>query len=1003
MGDQANSLRLLHSKKHLNNPYFNRHLKYQKAGKPDKIKLKEKVLPTKDEQTTITPEEPSNSSPQTEPSTTQDDSTPELPEFKGKIKVKLPKKMPVQLGEDQLPIPTKENLDRMTLEQLEEFCPSMTVERHLNPLLIKLGDFIQIPISSSSKREKCRALIKYKKEFPLGDPTQNRKTKLEYDQTYESFNWRDETTVKFRGRQYTLPHSPKFKAEINRMYQKYLLTGTDIRLNKVNPDDPRSPYKYQAIVETLYHPRTPYRGALVYHGLGSGKTRTSILVSTKFIEDNKKVLVLLPGALRNNYLQDLYRWGSQIHGIGIKNYDKLPGEEKIKAEKVSNRAIQLYYDILTYNEAGIYDKLKELTNPENGLLENRLIIIDEVHDLISRISKATNVSRRVYEFLMDRLVNCKLICLSGTPLLNNPYELGILFNIIRGKIRTPNQTYTLFPETEEEFNKFFVNLSDKSMVNGNLFQRRISGSVSYYAGTTDRRSMPEKIIQPPEILPMGNHQYRLYQMERLSEGRKEKQKSTGRNQSESSQQVGSAFRTYSRMVCNFAFPEGINRPKPVGANDLSRYNKVKNITLDEIMLENLDELQDEVNLPNKSDELISAEPPVQATNETSEDESFGQLEEKKLNKKTRSEVYAKELILALSALKQLGDAIFSREKLDQFSPKMNRIRINLQEGPGSDGLAYIYTEFRILEGVTLMGEVLQSDGYQPVNYSNITSFEDFKRLNPKGQLRYGVISSKVDSRQRKLLNEIFNHQENAHGEYIKVIMGTSASSQGINLKRVRQIHIMEPYWNMVRNDQVEGRGVRLGSHLDLPADEQNVHIFTYRMCLTADQQREMVELLENPKDSQSTDQYIHNLATQKDHINKQFLNQVKGASIDCNLNISINKQLNPNLICQQIPDDFPAPYLYYPNIEQDLLDQVIDLKTKQEDYKVSQIPGQPALAYKVNSSTGQPIFSHEQIEYKGKFYREFIKLYDYEQLSIGNDNIVRYYWVVSEKLFIPVN
>ena len=58
---------------------------------------------------------------------------------------------------------------------------------------------------------------------------------------------------------------------------------------------------------------------------------------------------------------------------------------------------------------------------------------------------------------------------------------------------------------------------------------------------------------------------------------------------------------------------------------------------------------------------------------------------------------------------------------------------------------------------------------------------------------------------------------NNRGEIIKIFMITSSGAEGISLKNVRYVHIMEPYWNFIRIDQVFGRAIRMKSHMDLPS------------------------------------------------------------------------------------------------------------------------------------------------------------------------------------------
>ena len=58
-------------------------------------------------------------------------------------------------------------------------------------------------------------------------------------------------------------------------------------------------------------------------------------------------------------------------------------------------------------------------------------------------------------------------------------------------------------------------------------------------------------------------------------------------------------------------------------------------------------------------------------------------------------------------------------------------------------------------------------------------------------------------------------------------MISSAGTEGINLRNVRQIHIMEPHWNEIRIDQTIGRGIRLCSHSDLSVSDRYVDVFRY--------------------------------------------------------------------------------------------------------------------------------------------------------------------------------
>jgi hypothetical protein len=69
-------------------------------------------------------------------------------------------------------------------------------------------------------------------------------------------------------------------------------------------------YKYQAFVREYMRQESPYRGVLVYHGLGSGKTCTSIAAAEALYGAGKqKVIVMTPIALKENFLNEIMKCG----------------------------------------------------------------------------------------------------------------------------------------------------------------------------------------------------------------------------------------------------------------------------------------------------------------------------------------------------------------------------------------------------------------------------------------------------------------------------------------------------------------------------------------------------------------------------------------------------------------------------------------------------------------------------------------------------------------------
>ena len=76
---------------------------------------------------------------------------------------------------------------------------------------------------------------------------------------------------------------------------------------------------YQVLVREYLSIETPYRGLLVYHGLGTGKTATAVSMAEKASSD-MKITTLLPASLESNFIGEVKRWGKNeldIEGVVI--------------------------------------------------------------------------------------------------------------------------------------------------------------------------------------------------------------------------------------------------------------------------------------------------------------------------------------------------------------------------------------------------------------------------------------------------------------------------------------------------------------------------------------------------------------------------------------------------------------------------------------------------------------------------------------------------------------
>lgn len=120
------------------------------------------------------------------------------------------------------------------------------------------------------------------------------------------------------------------------------------------------------------------------------------------------------------------------------NYTSLNAGERESLDKQLNKMIGAKYQFINYNGMRMSHLNTLTSNFTENPFNDHVVIIDEAHNFISRIvnklRRPTSLSMRLYELLMTAQ-NVKIILLSGTPVINYPNEVAIIFNILRGYIK----------------------------------------------------------------------------------------------------------------------------------------------------------------------------------------------------------------------------------------------------------------------------------------------------------------------------------------------------------------------------------------------------------------------------------------------------------------------------------------------------------------------------------------------------------------------------------------
>ena len=916
---------------------------------------------------------------------------------------------------------------------------------------------------------------------------------------------------------------------------------------------------HQKIVRDYLNIYTPYRGLLLYHGLGSGKTCSSIAIA-EGLKTYKNVIVMTPASLRRNYIEEMKKCGDDIYKknqfwefipiinkadpmvqtlaailqlkdtfiiqmrgawlVNVKkssNYNGLNADEKESLDKQIEQMIDAKYTFLNYNGMRM-SHLKTLSSDfTQNPFSNHVVIIDEAHNFISRIAnklkRPTTMSMKLYDMLMTA-ENVKIILLTGTPVINYPNEIAIIFNILRGYIKTwkfplqiasqskidkkalakifeglntldymdyndsshvltvtrnpfgflnvndkgqyngvlrvspegetPNMTDTEFeriilsalkgrdinvtpgsitietfkalPDSLDAFRSYFINSETGQVKNINMFQRRILGLTSYFRSAQEQlmpkydKDMDFRVIE----VPMSDHQFAAYEQARAAERKLEKKSKSKKRPGAKASASGAAgagggggddiyedavstYRIFSRLFCNFVFPTEIKRPLPKEDAD------VEGAIIEGANEEDVDAIKASERVENPNGEHT-----------TDEIEELAQEITKKVDT-----TYDKRISASLALLKSGMMKLLTKPpqgELHIYSPKFLAMLENIQE-PQHQGLNLVYSQFRTLEGIGIFSLVLEANGFARFKIRKNDSGNWICDINEsdQGKPMFALYTGTESDEEREIIRNVFNStwdyipvsikeqlvpksSNNFMGEIIKVLMITASGAEGISLRNVRYVHIMEPYWHPVRIEQVIGRARRICSHNDLKDEKlRTVHVMLYIMSFTPKQMSDdsSLELRLNDvskRDSKkpiTTDQSLFEISTIKEEINRQLLMAVKESSIDCSIHRNVASK--EKLKCFTFGVVNSNKFSFAPSIDTEESDASMAQNTKETElnlvkitFKIDGVNGDYAfdkktsIVYDYNSYLavremgGEPLVVGKIVEKEGK--KSFVKM-----------------------------
>ena len=574
---------------------------------------------------------------------------------------------------------------------------------------------------------------------------------------------------------------------------------------------------HQEFVKNFINPNTPYNGILLYHGMGTGKTCTAIGVSEQFRNIHKynpsfkKIWVLASEAVQDNFKLQLFDPDKLIKKNGVWTLESCVGPNLLQElqnhdlqnmtkdmvankiykniddhyqflgyEKFANLIQNIILNITTSDEKKKKKAIKEKLNKEFG---NSLLIIDEAHNIRIKGNDAEKKkTAKAMQILTTNVKRNKILLLTGTPMYHDSREIIFLLNLLRS-----NDGISAI-KSSEIFDKDGVLLvTNGEEIGKQNLMMNANGYVSFVRGENPYR-FPFKIYPNDydSLSSIKKFKYPQYQHDGIP-----------------ITQPIAFLDLYLSTMSEFQ------------KNGYEYFRKKSHKTI-KASEEQPEEPQDEAAFSSGYTKYQNA---IYSLNICYPGEKEGQF----LNGQTGlSSIVSQDQNYKFTYTDK-DKHIFDYEQIGKYSAKIKNI---LDSIINSDGIVLIYSQYKSA-GLLPIALALEEIGMSRINSKNNL----FANRNNNGldfRKKYSMITgdahySKNNSQEIKIINK----NENSNGDLCKVVLITQAGSEGIDFKNLRQVHILEPWHNLNRIDQIVGRAIRNCSHKDLPLSKRNCQVFMH--------------------------------------------------------------------------------------------------------------------------------------------------------------------------------
>lgn len=647
----------------------------------------------------------------------------------------------------------------------------------------------------------------------------------------------------------------------------------------------------QRFVANLMSPKSPYMSALLYHGVGVGKTCAAVQITEAWLEafPRDKIFLVTPPTIQQGFYKTMFDAGrltiaeedgvpNQAIGCTGDRYMKLTGtlleRDRAKIQRKVNTAIRSRYSMFGYISFANHirdllkgiptdlsdDRKEELTNTIlRREFSGKLLVVDEAHNLRDvpgevadedgpggDVEKSDAVAgKQLTPYLLKVLraaEGMKLVLLTATPMYNSYREIIYILNLLLMNDKMA---------TLSEGDIFKENGSFKTGAEEKL------GAVAMHYVSFMRGENP--LSFPIRLKPNGVDIFSRDQYPGLNPR---------------SAPVVAAEKIYvdNLPIVPVLLEGDVLKASIAFMNDLPAVTATGTGGLSSIVLEKL------VHAGN----FI-----VPPTDETAGDTLDAY--------KARTDINSIETIFTRTVAGEVrykakipGNARWLGA--DQIAPYSSKFVILLDRLRKSEGVDFVYTRF-VGAGALPLALALEANGYTPVGRSTgllvdgiqtpggrqcaycANREEGHTGSHPFSPAYYGLLTGNIQlSPHNDRVISLERDLANVNGGKLKVIIGSQIAAEGVDLRFVREIHVLDSWFHLNKTEQILGRGIRFCSHSALPSEKRNVTVYLYAAIMPRELNRE------------SADLYSYRVAFRKAVQMGRVSRVLKESAIDCNLN-----------------------------------------------------------------------------------------------------------------------